>query len=500
MKRSADQQARQHRRVIFNNDGDDAMYHAQGDTPEDLLAVRAVPVTGTGVTTMFYCMNGPIGLFQNNTNIGKVLMDDLTPDTRNITRALVAAGTDPLEIMVAYCREHGIEIFSTVRMNDVHDCGKYEVSKMLFPPFKEQHPQYLHGASDRQPKYGWWSGVNYAEDEVRDYVFRIVEDYCTRYDIDGVELDFLRHPPFFTPQAWGTPATDEERAQMTDLVRRTRMMTRDIERARDRPFPLAARLIETPALSYDYGLDIYAWLREGLLDWVTLGELSKAAWPEWVRLCHAYNVAFYPGLLRSIGPKDGQIESLRAQAMIADYLGADGIYLFNLYPEAGNRLQTSREVFEDLGKPSRIRFRDKLFDFRRSDGWHGYYPTPDRYLGLPAITQDEPLEIVPGRPTRLPLLVSDRLDVRGHVPTVTVEARATGRKALAALDIALNDVPCINRRDSAGGCIANGQPGSLRRGDNLVTIETHRAGVQLTDLFVRLTYPDAGLQARTASR
>ena len=39
---------------------------------------------------------------------------------------------------------------------------------------------------------------------------RNVEEVCERYDVDGVELDFFRHPFLFKRQGWGEPIRKEE--------------------------------------------------------------------------------------------------------------------------------------------------------------------------------------------------------------------------------------------------------------------------------------------------
>jgi uncharacterized lipoprotein YddW (UPF0748 family) len=92
-------------------------------------------------------------------------------------------------------------------------------------------PDYLHGASPRTssrtgPDAG--SAVNYGLPEVRDKVFRIFQDVCTRYDVDGIEMDFYRHPVYFKPQMTGEPVTQEHCDMMTGLLRRIRAMTIDV--------------------------------------------------------------------------------------------------------------------------------------------------------------------------------------------------------------------------------------------------------------------------------
>ena len=70
-------------------------------------------------------------------------------------------------------------------MNDTHDSG----SSVPLCEWKKAHPEYLVGNRNSNFPYGCnrWSSVNYALQEVRDKVYRILHDTCSRYNIDGIE-------------------------------------------------------------------------------------------------------------------------------------------------------------------------------------------------------------------------------------------------------------------------------------------------------------------------
>ena len=58
--------------------------------------------------------------------------------------------------------------------------------------------------------------MNYEVPEVREKVLRILTDVAARYDVDGLELDFFRHPVYFQPQIFGKPVTQEQCDMLTD--------------------------------------------------------------------------------------------------------------------------------------------------------------------------------------------------------------------------------------------------------------------------------------------
>ena len=47
--------AHRRRRIIFDNDGCDAVYYAKEATPEALLKCRTIDIVGTQVDTIVYC-------------------------------------------------------------------------------------------------------------------------------------------------------------------------------------------------------------------------------------------------------------------------------------------------------------------------------------------------------------------------------------------------------------------------------------------------------------
>ena len=70
--------------------------------------------------------------------------------------------------------------------------------------------------------------------------------------IDGIELDFIRHPLFFQPNLEGKPAEPRHVAMMTDMVRRIRAVTERESMRRGRPI-----LVTIPApLSVKSCMDI----------------------------------------------------------------------------------------------------------------------------------------------------------------------------------------------------------------------------------------------------
>ena len=78
----------------------------------------------------------------------------------------------------------------------------------MVPPNKDAHPLGLYVTAQ-----------DFSHPQVRDRKFEIVKEVCRRYDIDGVDLNFIRHPMFFSRGMRGEPASKAEIEIMTGLLR-----------------------------------------------------------------------------------------------------------------------------------------------------------------------------------------------------------------------------------------------------------------------------------------
>lgn len=348
------------RRIIMNNDGNDARGIREGEqkTPEAFLARRTSPLAGSQVDAIFYC-TGVFNLYTHKSDETELRGHG---DKKQLDWAweLTKQGTDSLTLVTKWGHEHGMEVFWSMRMNDTHDSG----DNALLCRWKQDHPDYLMGRSTDEFPYGGgrWSAVNYGLPEVRDKVFRIFRDVCTRYDVDGIEMDFYRHPVYFKPQMTGEPVTQEHCNMMTDLVRRVRSMTIDVAKKRGRPLLIAVRIPDSVGFSKAIGLDVQRWLKDDLVDIVTGGcYFQFEPWENLVALGHKYHKPVYACLSGSRiesakepeSGGDSTAQVWHGQAALAWKAGVDGIYTFN-------RFNPNDSLFRTLGSPDTLMRLDGL--------------------------------------------------------------------------------------------------------------------------------------------
>ncbi len=101
---------------------------------------------------------------------------------------------------------------------------------------------------------------------------RLVVETLERYDIDGLELDFMREPYLFSAgkEAEGAPI-------LTAWIREIRKLVAAAAAKRGHPIRLGVRVPSQPETAFGMGLDAITWAKAGLIDllvvtprWATL--------------------------------------------------------------------------------------------------------------------------------------------------------------------------------------------------------------------------------------
>ena len=395
------------RRIIYNNDGDDViqantshdreeelLVRGTGELIDEFLEARTAPLIGTQVDSSWYCSCMAGQTFSHKTRLGGFY-------DKGIPQDLVEKhGRDSLQIQTDFCHEHGMEAFWSLRMNDAHDSHPPGTRRWTYglAPFKQDHPEYLMGEPEDWEKYEdglkkAWSHMDFGFPEVRAHVFGVIQEVCQGYDVDGVELDFLRSYPYFRETLEMRPAEEEHVGMMTDLVRQVRNVADEVAERRGRPLLVAARTPYTVADARFIGLDVETWMSEGLLDLFVPGGGTESPMSESfaaaVELGHKHEIPVYPCIdwgfwnhwayldlgeerypthgdwlqsLRqekkshaiAINDWEGTLPSWRGAAANLLNAGADGIYTFNGF-------FAGPEIWSEIGSTENMAGKTKLF-------------------------------------------------------------------------------------------------------------------------------------------
>ncbi|HQE82669.1 MAG TPA: hypothetical protein PK166_09485 [Candidatus Hydrogenedentes bacterium] len=359
--------------TIFNNDLNNILYALDGSntTPKQYQAVvQAILDMQPGVLAQNVGLPDPV-IYPTavGTTFDKYLVEvsRMTwPENggadaerqRDALRSLFAAETDPLTLTIEACRARGLAIVASFRMNaeDWYD------NTYLLSDFGRAHPEYrISGAGNLDP----------AVDEVYAHRMALLTEAAQRYDVDGLELDFRR---------WYRMVSNplENHTVLTRMVRDTRKMLDETARMKKRdklllgvrvgpsldsePSPYLFPGIfyaekPTNASCKELGLDVAAWFRDGLVDYVC-PSLFLATLPgepltqEFAKLAEGTQAGVYPTLwphaawMHGIGERRVERGDDKALALYKHDLcqtvldmyrhGADGISTFNWYAHLRN--------------------------------------------------------------------------------------------------------------------------------------------------------------------
>jgi len=361
------------RRIIYNDDADQqySSYEGYGYNVTDeqsFLDCRTTPTFDTHVDTYVWCVgNGA------DPPWGPVNAKALWPALGSVGRAA--------DVVVDACHAQGIEIWGSLRMNDIHDASHASLAEAN-EPFKTEHPEFLcapesnknlpHELAERD----MWTVLDYACPEVRRYRLDFIAANAAAHDFDGYELDFTRHTHYFP--------LGEEREHidtMTGFLREVRTRLDRIGERRGRPYLLVAHAMDSVEGSLDLGLDVVTWAEEGLVDILVVGTgylpyVLPCA--EWLALGEHFDIPVYPAVntntyqnwwKRHFGRPTAWREAIRAGAAYYWQEGFDGQYIFNLFCTEDKSVgPMERDLvyapLSEIGEPSAMAGRNKIYSIQ----------------------------------------------------------------------------------------------------------------------------------------
>ncbi|MFV2068633.1 MAG: hypothetical protein ACC645_16810, partial [Pirellulales bacterium] len=255
-------------------------------------------------------------------------------------------GGDIVGTFVEHCRKHRVVPFVSLRLNDGHHLENVETKEQRsewVSRFYAEHPEYRLG-----PDLNDWNQRvhNWAIPEVRDHKFAFLREICEQYDIDGLELDFMRHSQLFRV----SETTFKQRSRIvTDFTRRVRALL-DRTAKPGQPRWLCARVPLLLANHDSLGIDLPAMVEAGL-DMVNLSaSYFTVQQSDMERICHLVpRAAVYLEMTHctTTGPSRSGYDSFsylrttepqfHTGAHLAYERGAAGVSLFNFvyYREHG---------------------------------------------------------------------------------------------------------------------------------------------------------------------
>jgi hypothetical protein len=286
-------------------------------------------------------------------------------------------GVDWVEQLINETRRRKLEVFWNHRISEVECLPEGGLSKQPHP-LKVEHPDWVVPAS-------WWpQGMwNLTAAGLREHKVEILRELVTRYDLDGIQIDFSRHIPCLpVGHQW------ELRGQVTEFMRMVRVMLLEVAHKRGRPLLLAAKVPQTLAGCQTDGFDVKTWAEQHLVDVLTLGSRTMDVDVEGIRAAVGKGVQLQPCVddhHATDGYRYGSIEYLRGVFANHFQRGADSVATFNWsIGTADACLITGSEVgppshqaaYQEVGTLQTMAGKDKFFAIERRGG----YPWADGFF------------------------------------------------------------------------------------------------------------------------
>ncbi len=375
----------------------------------------------------------------NGASPGSAYPSDVLPPVDNpLLKEWMKEEIDWVKELADETRRRKLEVFWNYRISEVDGLAGGGLAKEKKNPLKAKHPDWL------VPDTWWWQGMwNLASEGLREHKIEVLRELVTRYDLDGIQIDYSRHTPCLPiGRQW------EMREHVTEFMRMVRHLLSEVEQKRGRPFFLAAKVARNLEGCRIDGFDIQAWADKGLVDILTLGSRSIDVEVEGFRKLVGDKVQLQPCFddhHATDGYRHQSIEFLRGVYANHWQRGADSVTTFNWstgIPEVAEKVGAeigplSQQVaYREIGDPATMDGKDKIFAVERKGG----YPWSDGFLNrndtspLPVLLPKDKTSV------ELPLHISDSAkSSKSANSELTLRCVLFGAKNENSFEIRMND-------------------------------------------------------------
>lgn len=232
--------------IFYNMNFQRSFYPTKVGTPYD----KDLEVTGDGTLLL----RGEPVTKENGADEYKMFYINYTTLKKNCP--------DYMQLRYDYCHEKGVEMWHSMRMNDVHHSRIGQEHRPQHCDLWQERKDLIRAWYRHSWRGEWVDGAfDYGQQEVYDYHLAMAREYLLDYESDGIELDWLRCAPVFKPgyDEINTPI-------LTQFMRDVRAAADEAEKKWGHRLRIAVRVPGQVMDAMGMGMDVYTWAKEGLID------------------------------------------------------------------------------------------------------------------------------------------------------------------------------------------------------------------------------------------
>ena len=433
---------------------------------------------------------------------------------KNAMAEMLKSDWDTISETSKWCRKTKRGIVVALPVN-IHTHGQRPDGKRspaswysyLWPPFKSANPDCLMGGKDGKGPGG--ANVDYGEAKVRDKFAAIAVEIATKYDIDGIMVDFMMHPRLFKSVAAGGAASAKEVGQVTEMMTKIKAACTAASARLGHKVEFGARVPDSVGYCSAVGIGLQGWFDSKLLDFVVLaGPFQLNRWDVTGGLAAKAGIPYYASFCASgiyVGNDSGYTgddercprhsrEAIRAR--IADALlckAAGCMYSLGVHHEhslsAGHVVPFDEKAIRACSK----RYFVSPTNDRTASG---YLKDDAKFHALPSLLSGSPVDLAGGMSKQTICVWDDfaALKKDGIEPKVTLVTEVSIPSGVETV-VTFNGKELKPFKKRAGTQLYELQPALVRFGPNEVTVKSkgkNRRGqtAKLGNVAVEVSYPD----------
>lgn len=303
----------------------------------------------TAVTDFIMCVNARLASYPSKTieNYGdsyrRKVQNGINVDysdtwASSFHKFFEILGIDHFQIWIDRLNELNIKPWISIRMNDAHQ--SLEKTSLLAPDYYYENP-HLRRVTHHKTQ-GYFDGLyDYGKKQVRDRFLNFVDETLARYDVYGIELDWMREALCFNI------GHEYEGVEiLNDFMMNVKKITDKYEKIRKHRISISARVPSGIETSFYMGFDVVTWAQKKLIDVIVITPRWSSTDTDmpieiWKRMLLPFNVELATGIEilirqnRTYPLTINTKETVAANAAVAFSAGADKFYLFNFMSVPG---------------------------------------------------------------------------------------------------------------------------------------------------------------------